>query len=73
MPSPPVACPRLHLHALAPICARARPPHFVFRAQVAGRKQRELYVGNLLQGVVTDVMLKEFFTSVSGARAEAVL
>uniref|UniRef100_A0A6U5J7E4 RRM domain-containing protein n=1 Tax=Calcidiscus leptoporus TaxID=127549 RepID=A0A6U5J7E4_9EUKA len=31
--------------------------------QVAGRKQRELYVGNLLAGVVNPDMLKEFFTS----------
>jgi len=31
--------------------------------QVAGRKQRELYVGNLLQGVVTADMVKEFFIS----------
>ena len=29
---------------------------------VTGRKQREVYVGNLTIGVVTDVMLKELFS-----------
>lgn len=36
---------------------------------VAGRKQREVYVGNLTIGVVTDVMLKELF---NGALAHLV-
>ncbi|KAK9801404.1 hypothetical protein WJX73_006914 [Symbiochloris irregularis] len=36
---------------------------------VAGRKQREVYVGNLTIGVVTDLMLKELF---SGALAHYV-
>lgn len=36
---------------------------------VTGRKQREVYVGNLTIGVVTDVMLKELF---SGALAHLV-
>ena len=32
--------------------------------QVAGRKQRELYVGNLAQGIVTADMLKEWFNDI---------
>ena len=36
---------------------------------VTGRKQREVYVGNLTIGVVTDIMLKELF---SGALAHLV-
>ena len=36
---------------------------------VTGRKQREVYVGNLTIGVVTDVMLKELF---NGALAHLV-
>ena len=31
--------------------------------QVAGRKQRELYVGNLLAGAITPEALKDFFTA----------
>ncbi|KAL1502977.1 hypothetical protein AB1Y20_011048 [Prymnesium parvum] len=39
-------------------------PGMMAPVQMAGRKQRELYVGNLTAGVVTGEMLKDFFTSI---------
>ena len=50
--------------AMQQMWANANPSMMQFNLQPSGRKQRELYVGNLCVGVVTGDMLKEFFSSI---------
>ena len=52
--------------AMQQMWARANPSVYASSAgvQPSGRKQRELYVGNLAVGVVNGDMLKEFFSSI---------
>ena len=52
--------------AMTQMWAAANPTmmHMGQAMQPSGRKQRELYVGNLAVGVVNGDMLKEFFTSI---------